>query len=433
MLHSSMSNIIPFIFSISLLWHPSIFGCSVHAFDAFHDNVTLTKLAFGSCHKLKYAQPEYWDAIAAQSPQAWLWTGDAIYPPTRGIASIDLLQKEFETMNNYSSYQEFKKTLELGVYGTWDDHDYGGNDAGAEMPDKQTRAKLFREFLQSKPSNITERNGVYNSVSWGVPPRQVKVILLDTRYFRGPHCVPSLAGNFPLGAGLACATRWLSAAVWPFLCPNNTSVLGETQWQWFERELANSQSALTIIVSSIQVLTTNPVMESWGHFPEERQRLVQAIQAHQNGATVILSGDVHHGEILDPGSLLEVTSSGLTHDCSKHVYGVLCQPLLNMFHAHRTNKSNYFVGKNFGTLHIDWQAQTFQVNAHDITNGKVVLTTGPRSLLHRPPRKSQAIPECMDGHLVPVARALLVALLVSVLIVWRLTRRNRANQFYKMD
>ena len=72
-------------------------------------------------------------------------------------------------------------------------------------------------------------------------------------------------------------------------------MLGEEQWTWLERQLNDSKASMNIVISSIQVLTTNPVVESWGHFPNERERLLTLL----NNITglVILSGDVHHAEI----------------------------------------------------------------------------------------------------------------------------------------
>ena len=322
----------------------------VLATDFSYPNTTLTRIAFGSCHKRKYAMTtgnnnnNIWKTIQTQAhPQLWLWTGDAVYPPVRGIASTALLETEYRQMleNATLGYASFRPPL--GAFGTWDDHDYGGNDVGDEMPDKEARALLFWKFLGRDPPP-GHRQGLYSSVVVGLPPRQVKIILLDTRWHRQTHCVPSVATHMPLGAGVACATRWLAAGLFPDWCGRNASLLGEEQWEWFEDEFLNQSEsespAVTLVVSSIQVLTTNPAMESWGHFPAERDRLIQLLSQKTKSLVFLLSGDVHHAEILDPMPLmehrfLEITSSGLTHDCSKGLYGKVCQPLLDTFTRHR--------------------------------------------------------------------------------------------------
>jgi hypothetical protein len=46
--------------------------------DIAYPLIEVTKLAFGSCHKNKKASVEkgiVWEAIAAQAPDAFLWTG----------------------------------------------------------------------------------------------------------------------------------------------------------------------------------------------------------------------------------------------------------------------------------------------------------------------------------------------------------------------
>ena len=85
--------------------------------------------------------------------------------------------------------------------------------------------------------------------------------MLDTRTFRQDHCgIPSLATHFPLGAGVACLTRWMAAGLGSFFCQHHKgTMLGDEQWKWLEQELATSTAAVHIIASSVQVLSTNPV------------------------------------------------------------------------------------------------------------------------------------------------------------------------------
>jgi C4-dicarboxylate transporter len=113
--------------------------------------VVMTKLAFGSCHKNKYATGDVWASIAAKLPQAFLWVGDSIYPPTHGIATIEHLQHEYQIMllnnnNNTTTkttnigyhtllqQQQSSSSTMMGIYGMYDDHDWGGNDMGKGMP-----------------------------------------------------------------------------------------------------------------------------------------------------------------------------------------------------------------------------------------------------------------------------------------------------------
>jgi alkaline phosphatase D len=249
--------------------------------DLEHPNVTLTKVAFGSCHKSKYPSSEQWRRIREEKAQAWLWLGDAVYPPMRNIAPVESLQEQYRSLKENPDYAALLASTPF-VYGTWDDHDYGGNDMGKRMPDKREKRDAFLEFVGG-PS-LVDREGVYHSVSFGSPPHQVKIILIDTRYHRDDHCLPSVATQFALGAGIACATRWLAAGLLPTFCGTGGSMLGEEQWSWLEREISDSSAAVHIVASSVQVLSTNPVgrlSRRDGHFDSN---------SHSNSYRLLLTG-----------------------------------------------------------------------------------------------------------------------------------------------
>ena len=46
----------------------------------------------------------------------------------------------------------------------------------------------------------------------------------------------------------------------------------EEQWSWLESQLRDEDSSpeFHVLISSVQVFTSNPFVESWGHFPKER-------------------------------------------------------------------------------------------------------------------------------------------------------------------
>jgi alkaline phosphatase D len=227
-------------------------------------NVTLTNFTFGSCHKREYQDPRIWQRIKEQHGQAWLWLGDAVYPPMRKVAPIEVLKDEYQALLDSPAYKEFRQSIPY-IFGIYDDHDFGGNDMGKDMPEKEARRDAFWEFLGYEQTMLgvetIQRQGVYHSVSWGEPPWQAKIVFLDTRTFRDDHCgIPSLATHFPLGAGVACLTRWLSAGLFPSYCrTRQATMLGPEQWAWLEEELLSSTASLNIVVSSVQVLSTNPV------------------------------------------------------------------------------------------------------------------------------------------------------------------------------
>lgn len=439
--------------------------------DAFYPNVDLSRIAFGSCHSRgavnkrlsksnsgtdgQNSSSTIWDVIdSSVQPQAFLWTGDAIYPPmeVKGDTPLEVMHEEYRQMlhNSTLGYARFINNQHLvgGVYGVWDDHDYGGNDRGRELKQKEERKNAYLEFLGvTKSDPRRHRQGLYSSIEFGsdgmianneqgksnpgdAHNTKVKVIFLDTRWHREKHCIPSVGSNryIPYGAIVSCITRWFTAGFdlplnLPSFCASqkdNNAVLGDEQWSWLENELKESTASVHIVVSSIQVLTTNPVVESWGHYPKEQANLLRLL--NNVSGLVILSGDVHHAEISatsnlhamerrNNGAIIEVTSSGLTHSCSgPRLYGPLCQPILNLFPAHRFEGGNvidasapsYYTALNFGSIHFDWSLRSFEVKVHN-ENGEVILSTGELGMgaaAGMTTHELESVAKCIDGHLV---------------------------------
>jgi alkaline phosphatase D len=421
----------------------------------------VTRIGFGSCHRsLKATRPPIWDVIdKTHHPlDAWLWLGDIMYPPKKkkvfdsdpeDVTVIAQGLKEMHT-NATIGYRPFlDRNSQMMVAGVWDDHDYGGNDMGAEMPDKIERRDAFWDFLDYGTAGTKrhqperwKHNGMYHSVH--LADGKVRVLVLDTRWFREKHCLPSVAHLFPFGNAIACGTRWLTSGLmlhkWAWLwgrggCENN-SVLGEEQWKWLESELLSNndgiKSELFVVLSSVQVWSTNPAMEGWGQFPGEQRRLWNLLKRHYYGTghenddgrgpapVIFLSGDVHHGEIIGQQGYLEVTSSGMTHHCGQpKLYGRLCKPILETFHAHRRDISDYYIGFNYGTLDIDWEERVAKIAVRNM-KGEAVLQVHhaldgiPRSL-----PDFDDLPHTMDGHLIAYAVRFLWTVAVAVLVACR--------------
>ncbi|KAK3270424.1 hypothetical protein CYMTET_21179 [Cymbomonas tetramitiformis] len=174
--------------------------------------------------------------------------------------------------------------------------------------DRKQRRDAFLQFLNGKkPDADSQRSGVYSAHVYGNGRRQVKVILLDTRYARESHSIPSaavLGGRLPiigrLMPVLGVASRWFATYV-GWTDQHIGRILDEEQWAWLEDALRNSTASVNILVSSIQVLTTNPMVESWGHFPTERKRLLGLLREYKPRGLVLVSGDAHIAELIQGG------------------------------------------------------------------------------------------------------------------------------------
>ena len=344
--------------------------------------------AFGSCNKQHKPQP-FWSVIARFAPSLWLWTGDAVYP---NDTSVESLRSAIDAQRAQPEYRAFVaasgRDRAVVVDGVWDDHDLGINDAGANNVAAASLAArrdafvgLFREGgaaasgVSARAALATRRAGVYRSLAFG---DGVRVLLLDTRSFRDAHLIPScgawLHGVPLLGrlTPLAAAFTRLAAGAGRLAesLGFGGDVLGEPQWAWLDAELADAARAgarFVVVVSSVQFATTNPAFESWLHFPRARARLLALLARHAPRGVAVLSGDVHHAEVLAPpaaaarggaaycGELVEVTSSGLTHTiATSAVTAKLFPPLLRWFTRHRPARDAYATEPNFGLLEFRW-------------------------------------------------------------------------------
>jgi len=81
-------------------------------------------------------------------------------------------------------------------------------------------------------------------------------------------------------------------------------MFGEAQLRWLERILDHPETAVVVLASGNEWLATGGMQdpdsnESLAQYPEERRRIVDAI-GRSSAAVLLLSGDRHFAEILDP-------------------------------------------------------------------------------------------------------------------------------------
>ena len=92
------------------------------------DETPLSRIAFGSC--LKQDKPQtIWESIVETQPQLFVFLGDNIYGDTE---DMDLLRAKYQMVADNPGFRKLKQGCP--VVGTWDDHDFGANDVGAEYP-----------------------------------------------------------------------------------------------------------------------------------------------------------------------------------------------------------------------------------------------------------------------------------------------------------
>ncbi len=259
-------------------------------------------IAFGSGDNQRKIN-DLWDDIILDKPDIWIWGGDNIYCDTE---DMDVLKKCYATQKSKPTYQNFINTIE--IQGVWDDHDYGMNDGGKEYPKKDASQDLFLNFLDVPDNDIRrERKGTYYTKIYEIEKYTIKIILLDTRYFRTA-----------LTEDTETRKRYK-----PNIYGKGT-MLGEAQWKWLNDELIDSEADFNVIVSSIQFFSNKHGFEAWGTtMPHEVEKMENLIITSQAKNVMILSGDRHISEVSQKEigdknfPLVDFTSSGLTHSYSR--------------------------------------------------------------------------------------------------------------------
>lgn len=297
------------------------------------DEQPLSRIGFGSCAKQDQPQP-IWEPIVASKPQAFILLGDNIYGDSD---DMNVLKSKWKQLGAQKGFQSVRKMARL--FATWDDHDYGRDDAGNDYPHRQESQQVFLDFLnEPAESPRRQRAGIYDAAVIGPPGKRVQIILLDTRYHRSPLKKSGL-------------TRVPGQ---PFPGPYapqedaEATMLGETQWSWLKEQL-QAEAEFRIIASSVQVIANEHAWEKWGNFPQERERLFALIRETKAQGVVMLSGDRHHAEISRqddalPYPLFDVTSSSLN------------APSQPKTEPNADRIGDLFTPVNFGWIDIDWKA-----------------------------------------------------------------------------
>lgn len=312
-------------------------------------NPLISRIAFGSCSTQDDPLPIL-KTVVEWEPDLFIYLGDNIYGDTR---DMKLLEAKYAQLGAKKEFQALRATVP--TIATWDDHDYGDNDAGKEFPFKAESKEIFLKFWnEPTPSPRREHEGIYTSYRFenaGLG-KTLQIILLDTRTFR----------DQPLRSPFA---SWRNDYL-PDTDPNKT-ILGDAQWEWLRTRL-EEPADLRVIGSSIQFGHQHNGWESWTNFPHELIRFVSLIKTTQANGVVFISGDVHWGELSvlkTPACypLHDLTASGLNRDWSnvepnQNRHGEVCMD----FH--------------FGMLDINWSGDpSVQLRIHDMTGRARVRKT----------------------------------------------------------
>jgi len=301
----------------------------------------VSRIAFGSCAK-QWQYQSIWRAVIATNPDLFLFLGDAIYADTDGRTAWPVTDKQLAgEWNRLADKPEFQDLrAKVPMMATWDNHDYGTHNGGAEFQLKDASKRIFLDFF-GEPANSERRKtpGIFDAKIFGPEGRRVQIMLLDTRFFKDIYKKDPTPKSDRLKAGKV-------GAYLPDDDPAKT-LLGNEQWRWLEEQL-KKPAELRLIASSIQIIPNKKGMDEWGNFPLERKKLFDLIGSTGAKGIILLSGNVHFAELsksyADGYPLFELTSSGMTH--------------VNKIYAKAANGyriAGPYVDRNFGLIEINWE------------------------------------------------------------------------------
>lgn len=260
-------------------------------------------IAFGSCAHEDNPLPIF-DVVVEHNPDLFVFLGDNIYGDTR---NMDTLRAKYQRLAAKPTFQNLK--THVPIIATWDDHDYGENDAGAYYPMKAESKEIFLDFFEEPEQSARRQHpGIYASYSYNVSGKSVQVILVDVRSFRSNlrkqkrRLVKDARYFYKLDYG-------------PHTSPDST-LLGDVQWAWLEGELSKPAD-VRIIGSGTQFGIEYNGYEAWANFPHEQQRMLNLISKTRANGVLFITGDVHYAEISkltspDLYPIYDITASGLS-------------------------------------------------------------------------------------------------------------------------
>lgn len=320
---------------------------TLHSADGVQD------IAFGSC--IRMVDHPMLARTLTLPMDLFIMMGDNVYADTEDMA---VMRSKYDALKFSHFFRELRG--KVPVLATWDDHDFGVDDGGADYPKVQESKEEFLRWLD-EPSDSPRRNreGVYDAHLFGPPGKRVQVILLDTRSFRGPlKREPDPSRRLLGGPYIQSEDR-------------SSTMLGEAQWRWLKDQLTQPAD-LRIVVSSIQFVSEFSGGEAWANLPHEKQRMLDVLQEAKAGGVLFLSGDRHWCELSRMEGplgypLYDLTASSLTES---HKRGT---PTVNKYRA--TPVTYHDV--NVGHLHINWDA------ADPLVTVKIVDIEGKTRIEHQ--------------------------------------------------
>jgi len=317
----------------------------------------VSKIAFGSCAWHDHPLPIF-NRVIEHQPDMFIFLGDNIYGDTK---NMDTLKAKYGRLKAKESFQNLIQNTQ--IIATWDDHDFGWNDAGREYEFKEEAKEIFLNFFNEPDSSMRRKHkGIYHSYDYQIADKKLQIILLDNRTFRDK--LKPYNGEFDDDRRYSFYKNDYA----PYTTPDS-SFLGQEQWDWLDKQL-QKPADIRLIGSGSQFGIEWNGYEAWANFPHEQQKMLDLIKKNRANGVVFMTGDVHYSEIskleTDFYPIYDFTSSGLS----------------STWHFATPNKNRIegpIMDNHFGLITIDWLTENPQIKMEtwDIRdNQRIEFTIG---------------------------------------------------------
>ncbi|NKI33811.1 alkaline phosphatase family protein [Wenzhouxiangella sp. XN79A] len=232
--------------------------------------------ALGSCSYVNdppYDRPgrpyggEYqiYDAIAETDPDFMIWLGDNVYYREVDWDSPWAMVQRFSHARQLPEMQRLLRSTHH--FATWDDHDYGPNNADRSYALRDTAKAVFDAFWPNPPFSGAGGGGVMNYFEW----HDAGFFLLDNRFFRSAN--DRVTGE--------------------------RTILGRDQVEWLIDALKKSNATFKFVVIGGQFINSAELFENYiALAPGERREILDRLAAEDIPGVVFLTGDRHHSVLL---------------------------------------------------------------------------------------------------------------------------------------
>ncbi|WP_405796110.1 alkaline phosphatase D family protein [Streptomyces sp. NBC_01506] len=218
-----------------------------------------------------------WTRVSDEGCDSFVLLGDTPYVDSGDLAVARTKHRQFLVQPEIS-----RMVSSMPVWGTWDDHDFGGNDIdGGFAGKKNTRTAFvdhranatFGHGADGRPlTTRTDGQGVYTSFRRG----PVEVFLLDPRWFSNTG--PSWAD------------------------PTKATCLGQVQWDWLRAALKKSTATFKAIATGmIWDDKENPESDDWATYQHEKDAILDYVAAERIPGCFLVGGDIHVSRALNYG------------------------------------------------------------------------------------------------------------------------------------